>query len=70
MHRQPQRHADFEADNFRVPAESISRVGVAGFDPSAVASKPKSLGVAAFVARDKKAVALRDLDGIKVQIGA
>src|SRR5258708_4532354 len=42
------------------------RVGIAGFDPSAVASKPKSLSVAADVAQDKKAVALRDLDGIKV----
>jgi len=46
------------------------RVGVAGFDPTAVASKLKSLGVAANVARDKKAVAFRDPDGIRVQIGA
>jgi len=46
------------------------RVGVVGFDPSAAASKLKSLAVAAQVARDKKAVAFRDPDGIRVQIGA
>jgi hypothetical protein len=46
------------------------RVGVAGFDPAAVASKLKSLGVAADIARDRKAVAFRDPDGIRVQIGA
>jgi catechol 2,3-dioxygenase-like lactoylglutathione lyase family enzyme len=46
------------------------RVGVADFDPSAAASKLKSLGVAADVTRDKQAVAFRDPDGIRVQIGA
>jgi catechol 2,3-dioxygenase-like lactoylglutathione lyase family enzyme len=46
------------------------RVGVAGFDPSATVSKLKSLGVAAEAARDKKAVAFHDPDGIRVQIGA
>jgi catechol 2,3-dioxygenase-like lactoylglutathione lyase family enzyme len=45
------------------------RVGVAGFDPSAVASKLKSLGVASSVVREKNAVTLRDPDGIQVQIG-
>ena len=46
------------------------RVGVVGFDPSAVASKLKNLGVNAAVARDKSAVSFRDPDGIKVEIGA
>src|SRR5256712_924419 len=46
------------------------RVGVVGFDPSAVASKLKNLGVNAAVARDKSAVWFRDPDGIKVEIGA
>jgi len=46
------------------------RVGVVGFDPSAVASKLKNLGVNAAVARDKNAVSFRDPDGIKVEIGA
>jgi catechol 2,3-dioxygenase-like lactoylglutathione lyase family enzyme len=46
------------------------RVGVAGFDPSDTVSKLKSLGVAADVVREKNAVAFRDPDGIRVQIGA
>jgi catechol 2,3-dioxygenase-like lactoylglutathione lyase family enzyme len=46
------------------------RVGVAGFDPPAAASKLKGLGVDADVVRDKKAVAFRDPDGIRVHIGA
>jgi catechol 2,3-dioxygenase-like lactoylglutathione lyase family enzyme len=45
------------------------RVGVAGFDSSAVASKLKSLGVASSVVPEKNAVAFRDPDGIQVQIG-
>jgi catechol 2,3-dioxygenase-like lactoylglutathione lyase family enzyme len=45
------------------------RVGVAGFDPSAVASKLKSLGVTSSVVREKNAVTFRDPDGIQVQIG-
>ena len=45
------------------------RVGVVGFDPSAVASKLKNFGVSASVARDKSAVSFRDPDGIRVDIG-
>lgn len=45
------------------------RIGVDAFDPSAVAAKLKSLGVAASVARDKQSVSFRDPDGIKVEIG-
>jgi catechol 2,3-dioxygenase-like lactoylglutathione lyase family enzyme len=45
------------------------RVGVIGFDPSAVASRLKNLGVSAAVARDKRALSFRDPDGIRVEIG-
>ena len=45
------------------------RVGVAGFDAAATATKLKNLGVAAEVSRDKSAVSFRDPDGIRVQIG-
>jgi catechol 2,3-dioxygenase-like lactoylglutathione lyase family enzyme len=44
------------------------RVGVADFDPTAVARRLKDLG-GAEVALEKTIVAFRDPDGIKVQIG-
>jgi catechol 2,3-dioxygenase-like lactoylglutathione lyase family enzyme len=46
------------------------RIGVAGFDPAAAVTRLKNLGVKADVTRDKRAVSFRDLDGIRVQIGA
>jgi catechol 2,3-dioxygenase-like lactoylglutathione lyase family enzyme len=53
----------------RASSGEYFRVGVADFDPSAVASKLKSLGVASGVVREKNAIAFRDPDGIQVQIG-
>ncbi len=45
------------------------RVGIVGFDPSAVISKLKNLGVNTAVARDKSAVSFKDLDGVTVEVG-
>jgi len=46
------------------------RVGIVGFDSSAVTTKLKTLGVNSTVAPDKSAVSFRDPDGITVEIGA
>jgi len=53
------------------PASGVEsfRVGVVGFDPAVVTSKLKNLGVSAAVGRDKSAVAFKDPDGIRVEIG-
>jgi catechol 2,3-dioxygenase-like lactoylglutathione lyase family enzyme len=45
------------------------RVGVAGFDHTAVVKKLRELGVPAEVTRSKDAVSFRDSDGMKVEIG-
>jgi len=53
------------------PASGVEsfRIGVVGFDPSAVISKLKGLHLNAAVERDKSVASFKDPDGIRVEIG-